>query len=169
MTASATMAHYALEDESLREAMKLVETYEPFHALPHDLPREGVVIGFLRRIGQGKKGITRGEGLNLLRGDLIGHLADLRRRIFSADAERLGAPRIAVLLHLAHVLTVQRVVAWDELWNDLSRGAFDDAANHLLLSEWPAHYGTDLERRRAVVLQQILRTGVLPRKAGGFA
>lgn len=81
----------------------------------------------------------------------------------------LGAPRIAVLLHLSHVLGARRVVEWNELWDDLRRGAFDDAANHLLLSEWPAHYDTDLERQRAVTLQQILRTGVLMRRAGGVA
>lgn len=169
MTQAATMMHYELEGDSLREAVKLVEMYEPFHAFPHEVPREGPVIGFLRRIGQGRKGITRGEGLTLLRGDLLEHLNALRARIFTTDAEMLGAPRIAVLLHLAHVLGVRRVVDWQELWGDLRRGAFDDAANHLLLSEWPAHYDTARERQRAVALQQILRTGVLPRRMAGAA
>lgn len=168
MTAAA-LSHHMIENDSLREAIKLVETFEPFHALPHDVPREGPVIGFLRRIGRGNKGISRGEGLTLLRGDLVEYLDALRARIFMADAEMIGAPRIAVLLHLSLVLGVRRVVDWVELWEDLRRGAFDDAANHLLLSEWPAHFDTELERQRAVVLQQILRTGVVPRRAGGFS
>ncbi|HVI60130.1 MAG TPA: hypothetical protein VM619_14825 [Luteimonas sp.] len=166
MSESAAMGHYLVEDDSLRNAVQLIEQYETFHAHPHTTPRDGVVIGFLRRLGT--KGITLGEARVMLRGDLTGHLATLRNRIFSQDATRLGAPRIAVILHLAQVMGVQYIADWRALWADLSAGDFDAAANLLLLSEWPRLIGETLqERQRAVVLQQILRTGVMPPKGAG--
>lgn len=156
-------AHYLVEDDSLRLAIQLVEQYEPFHQFPKDSPKEGQLIGWVRRIG--KQGISRGEGRTLLRSDLTGHLAALRAKIFMQDAERLGAPRIAVLLHLAMLMGAQHIVDWRELWDDLGRGDFNAAANHLLLSEWPSLIGDSLqERMRAVALQDILRHGEMPRK-----
>jgi len=161
--AQATFGHYVVEDESLHNAVALIERFETFHAFPHE-SKEGVVIGFLRRLG--RRGITLGEARTMLRADLTGHLAALRAQIFQQDADRLGAPRVAVLLHLAQVMGVERVVDWRDLWDDLRRDDFENAANHLLLSEWPSLIGDTLnERMRAVALQQILRTGRMPGKS----
>lgn len=159
----ATFGHYVVEDESLRNAVSLVERFETFHAFPHE-SKDGVVIGFLRRLS--RRGITLGEARTMLRADLTGHLGSLRSLIFQQDADRLGSPRVAVLLHLAQVMGVERVVGWRDLWDDLRCGDFEAAANHLLLSEWPSLIGDTLnERMRAVALQQILRTGQMPGKA----
>lgn len=162
MTNAHTIGHYLVEEDSLRHAVRLIETYETFHAHPHDSPKDGLIIGFLRRVG--KNGITLGEARTMLRADLTGHLAALRAKIFMQDADRLGAPRIAVLLHLAQVMGVERVVGWRDLWADMGRGDFEAAANHLLLSEWPSLIGETIQQRmRAVALQQILRTGAIPK------
>lgn len=164
MTEMATNAHYLVEGDSLRHAMRLVETYETFHAYPKESAREGLIVGWLRRLGN--EGISRGEGLTLLRADLTRRMAALRAKIFMQDAERLGAPRIAVLLHLALVMGERRVIEWDDLWADLARGDYETATDHLLLSEWPSLVGdTQKERERAVALQRILRTGVMPARA----
>lgn len=161
---TATFAHYHVEDEALRNAVRLIEDYEPFHAHPHESPRHGgTIIGWLRRLS--KQGISSGEARIMLRGDLTGHLASLRARIFALGVESLGAPRIAVLLHLAQLMGAGRIVEWQALWSDLGEGQYDRAANHLLMSEWPSLMGDSFQERiRAVALQQILRTGQMPDK-----
>lgn len=151
---------YAFEDLAKSIALRLIQRHEPFLSHPAPDGQGGTVIGFLRSFG--RKGITKQAATHMLREDLDEAMTTLRARIASVGHERLGAARAGVLLHLAMLpeIGAARVLSWDSLWAALRTERWHDAADALLLTEWPTVMtGTTQQRVRGVALQRVIRTG----------
>lgn len=157
---SDVLAFHAFEDLAKSIALRLVQRHEPFLAQPAPDGHGGTMIGFLRALG--RKGITRQAATHMLRDDLDEAMVALRARIAAVGHERLGAARAAVLLHLALLpeIGAARVLSWESLWSALASERWNDAADALLLTEWPTVMtGTTQQRVRGVALQRVIRTG----------
>lgn len=151
---------HAFEDLAKSIALRLIQRHEPFLSQPAADGQGGIVIGWLRSLG--KKGITKQAATHMLREDLDEAMLTLRSRIASVGHERLGAARAGVLLHLAMLpeIGAARMLTWESLWAALSAERWNDAADALLLTEWPTVMtGTSQQRVRGVALQRVIRTG----------
>lgn len=159
MTADVT-AFYAFEELAKSIAQRLIKRHEPFRAQPTPDGHGGTVIGFLRNLG--RKGISTRAATHMLVEDLDEAATALRPKIAQCGEERLGEARAAVLLYMALLpeLGVERVLRWDAMWIALRNGDWDEAADALLLTEWPeVMTGTREKVVRGVALQRVIRTG----------
>ena len=159
MTPDLTSFH-AFEDLAKSIALRLIQRHEQFRAHPTPDGHGGVVIGWLRKFS--RKGISHKAATLMLREDLDEAMQALRSKIVMVGQDQLGASRVAVLLHLAMLpeIGAARVLGWDALWAALSTANWNDAADALLLTEWPVVVGGARESMvRAVALQRVLRTG----------
>lgn len=148
------------EAHSQRLAESLVKQYSPFRSIPARDAAGVMMLGFDRRIE--RDGITRVEGDFMLANDVRKTMACLRGLFWGLP--NLGEARQAVMLNVAFVLSVEKVRTMASLWGALKREDYNEAADQILLSEWPALVGQSLvERRRAIDLVNAMRTGVLRR------
>lgn len=150
----------AWEDLAVSTALRIVQRLEPFHAHPTDDGFGGTVIGWWRNLG--KKGISQQAATHMLREDLTAARLVLRARIAGVGHERLGPARAAALLVLAMLpeLGPEKVLAWNDLWQALREERWDDAADALLMTEFPhTMTGNRQKMVRAVTLQRVIRSG----------
>lgn len=159
MTADLVNFH-AFEDLAKSIALRLIQRHEPFRAQPTPDGHGGMIIGWLRKLSG--KGISRQAATHMLKEDLDEAMAAMRTRIVSVGHEQLGYARVGVILHLAMLpeLGAAKVLGWTSFWEALGNGNWNDAADALLLTEWPAMMAGSRETMvRAVALQSVIRTG----------
>jgi hypothetical protein len=154
--------HAMREAHAQRLAEALVRQYSPFRSIPARDAAGILMLGFDRRIE--RDGITRAEGDYLLAND-VRHLMRALRGLFWG-LPNLCEARQAVMLNVAHLLGIEKVRTLHGLWGALKREDYGEAADQILLSEWPSLVGDSVaERRRAIELVNVMRTGVLRRGA----
>jgi hypothetical protein len=161
----ARLAH----EQELREAhaQRLAETLVKRHAIFNSLPARDaagiLMLGFERRIE--RDGISRTEADFMLANDVRRTITALRGLFWGLP--RLNEARQAVIINVAIVLGGETVRSMHSLWGALKREDYSEAADLILLSEWPALVGKTLaERRRAVDLVNTMRSGALGRIPG---
>lgn len=147
------------EDNACNVALRLVQQHQRFHSHPTDNGVGGKMIGWLRDLTG--KGVSKAAATHMLKDDLRESMTVLRVRIASIGHDRLGESRGAVLLFLAQLpqIGVKRVLGWNDLWNALRDERWDDAADVLLLTEWPQAMQDEESKVRAVALQRVIRSG----------
>lgn len=149
----------SFEQLAMSVAQRMVKRHDSFNAFPADDGQGGTIIGWLRRLGS--KGISQRAATTMLNEDLTEAMLSLRARVWETGHERLGFARTAVLLYLALLpeIGAAKVLSWNVMWSALREERWDDAANALLLTEWPTTMRTPAQMARAVALQQVLRSG----------
>jgi hypothetical protein len=153
-------AFNAFESLTMSITQRLVKRHEPFQPFPMDDGNGGKIVGWLRSLT--RKGISQQAATAMLNEDLHEAMGALRARIAATGHDHLGSARAAVLLYLALLpgIGADRVLSWAAMWSALSAGRWDDAADALLMTEWPAvMVGSPAEIARGVALQRVIRTG----------
>jgi len=146
------------EAHAQRLAESLYKQYSPFRSMPARDAAGVLMLGFDRRVE--RDGISRVEADYLLANDVRKVLISLRGLLWGV--QDLCEIRQAVIANVAMVLGLDRVRAMHGLWDALRRRDYIEAADQILLSDWPTHVGHTLdERRRAIALCNAMRTGVL--------
>ncbi len=159
MTADVANFH-AFEDLAKSIAQRLIRRHEPFQSHPTPDGHGGTVIGWLRSLG--RKGISQRAATTMLVEDLEEAAVALRVKIAQCGQDKLGEARAAVLLYMALLpeIGLDRVLRWDAMWIALRAGDWDEAADALLLTEWPEVMTGSREKVvRGVALQRVIRTG----------
>lgn len=148
------------EDMVINTALRAVQKHKTFTAHPREDGMGNTVIGWVRNFKL--HGISKRAATVMLQEDLRGSMDKLRARMFTIGHERLGVHRGAVLLFLAQLPEIgpDRVLGWTDFWSALREERWDDAADHLLITEFPKAMRQDDESTRtAVALQRALRSG----------
>lgn len=160
MTTADIANFHAFEELAKSIAQRLIKRHEPFRAQPTPDGHGGTVIGWLRSLG--RKGVSQSAATHMLREDLEEASLALRAKIAACGQDKLGEARAAVLLYLALLpeIGLERVLRWEAMWIALRAGDWDEAADALLLTEWPeVMTGTREKVVRGVALQRVIRTG----------
>ena len=146
------------EAHAQRLAEALIKQYAPVRSVPARDAAGVLMLDFDRRIE--RDGISRAEADFLLANDVRKTMQALRDLFWGVPD--LSEARQAVIANVAFLLTVEKVRAMHALWAALKRHDYDEAADLILLSEWPALVGDSIAaRRRALDLMNTMRTGVM--------
>ena len=148
----------AAEHQARDTATEHFMLYNPFLSLPTDTTMR-VLSDY--KVLLNSRNITGEECRVLVQNDFTKASEGLRAR--TASMLFLGAPRHAVLLHVALLIGIQALLDLQPVWEALRAQKYDQAAEELLLSDWPRMVGpTREERMRILDLARVIRTGVLP-------
>lgn len=130
--------------------------YNPFLNLPNQVTMR--VLDDYRRMLISKN-VTGDELREMISNDFTKACEGLRSK--TASMIFIGAPRHAVLLHVALLVGIEATLALRNMWAALRDKNWEKAADELLLSEWPRMAGSDIsERQRVIDLVHVMRSGV---------
>mgnify|MGYP001093959220 CR=1 FL=1 len=148
------------EDEAMELAGRHVGGFEPLSKLPVEVPLR--LISDYRQLLSSRK-LSRDEMSVVVQRDLKRATEKLRGMTLNMD--HLNSVRLSVLLHVAVLVGVEKLANMAELWKALREKRFEDAADALLLSEWPlvvAGDPTTDDKRRVIELHRMMRGGLVP-------
>lgn len=153
-------AALAKEDVAMDLASQHVARFAPFRKLPVEVPLR--LISDYRKILAGGK--LTGDDISLIvRRDL--KLAIEKLRGLTLQMEHLNSVRLAVLIHVAVLVGVEKLEKMGDLWRALRERRYEDAADALLRSEWPIVVAGDPatdDKDRVIELLRMMRSGELP-------
>ena len=148
------------EELVISGSVRAVQKHKTFQAHPKADGMGNTVIGWIRDFG--RHGISKRAATVMLQEDLRDSMTVLRARVAFIGHERLGVHRGIVLLFLAQLPEIgpERLLKWNDFWTALREERWDDAADQLLVTEFPKAMRQDEESTRtAVALQRALRSG----------
>jgi lysozyme len=148
----------AAEANAQRIASVAIQRYEPLRLLPHRVAADILMLGYRRNIS--RDGISQTEADVLLFNDVQTLMAQIRPQTFPL-MNQLNDSRLAVVLHLAFMLGVQELQSLEPFWDAIRDNDFERAADEMMLSEWPERFENESDRRRALELVSMMRTGEL--------
>lgn len=145
------------ESEAMKVAERHLGFYSPFRQLPDEV--EFRTIADYTRLLLGR-GIAKHEVPGLLETDLSAACNALRS--WTLNMPWLSSIQVAALIHVAMHVGLPTIKAMDGLWQALKAKRFDQAADEILMSNWPRLVGNEPEERRRVIdISNMLRSGVL--------